>query len=93
MGQNLKMLLENLGEAINSSIAESERILEALGEMEKAGYDVLLGIEVTIALTKTGEDEIKPKETGDRGEGQLFNRQVLNETDQKFLRALRIKPE
>src|SRR5947209_19827774 len=60
-GQNveerLKSLMQDLGNAINESLSESERIAEAIGEIKRAGYDVFLVLEATIGFNKREEGE------------------------------------
>ena len=40
----LKHLMQELGNAINDSLSESDRIAEAIGEIKKAGLRRLLGL-------------------------------------------------
>jgi hypothetical protein len=60
-GQNLeerlKSLMQDLGNAINESLSDSERIAEAIGEIKGAGYDVFLVLEATIGFNKRDERE------------------------------------
>src|SRR5246127_849765 len=48
----LKHLMQELGNAINDSLSESDRIAEAIGEIKRAGYDVFLVLEATIGFNK-----------------------------------------
>lgn len=60
MDDRLKQLMEELGNAINESLSDSDRIAEAIGEIKRAGYDVFLVLEATIGFNKrdeSGEDE------------------------------------
>ena len=50
MEQQLKDLVEQLGNAIDESIAESGRIGEIVREMERAGYDLSLVLEATMRI-------------------------------------------
>ena len=56
-GRSLKSLMQDLGNAINESLSDSERIAEAIGEIKRAGYDVFLVLEATIGFNKRGEGE------------------------------------
>src|SRR5438270_8985364 len=60
-GQNveerLKSLMQDLGNAINESLSDSERIAEAIGEIKRAGYDVFLVLEATIGFNKREDGE------------------------------------
>jgi len=89
--------MQELGNAINESLSDSDRIAAAIGEIRRAGYDVFLVLEATIGFNKreeAGEEEetgdtieIEPQpETGRRRVGKI----KLTSQDQKFLRALKI---
>ena len=52
MDEPLKNLMQDLGNAINDSLSESDRIAEAIGEIKRAGYDVFLVLEATIGFNK-----------------------------------------
>lgn len=57
MDDQLRRFMEKLGNAINDSISESDAIVEAIGEIRKAGYDVFLVIEGTIGFSKREKSE------------------------------------
>jgi hypothetical protein len=93
----LKDLMQELGNAINESLSDSDRIAAAIGDIKRAGYDVFLVLEATIGFNKRNEDEDgdeteeaveleKQPETGRRRVGKI----KLTSQDQKFLRALKI---
>ena len=44
--------MQDLGNAINDSLSDSERIAEAIGEIKRAGYDVFLVLEATIGFNR-----------------------------------------
>ena len=74
--------MHDLGNAINESLSDSERIAGAIGEIRRAGYDVFLVLEATIGFNKRdGED------SGDHS-GQSAAGWTAQ--DQKFLKALKI---
>jgi len=88
--------MQELGNAINESLSDSDRIAGAIGEIKRAGYDVFLVLEATIGFNKREEDE-----SGD-GDGSDSDQPVhvestgkirLTTQDQKFLRALKISVE
>jgi len=98
LDDRLKELMQELGNAINESLSDSDRIAAAIGEIKRAGYDVFLVLEATIGFNKReGSDDTaesaeevewestKP-ETGRRRVGKI----KLTSQDQKFLRALKI---
>ena len=60
--------MQELGNAINDSLSESDRIAEAIGEIKRAGYDVFLVLEATIGFNRRDEnaedeDENQPELT------------------------------
>ncbi len=96
MDERLMQLMQELGNAINESLSDSDRIAEAIGEIKRAGYDVFLVLEATIGFNKrddgeTGEDlPLAPDTqaaTGEPGKIRWTNQ------DHKFLKALKINAE
>jgi len=89
--------MQELGNAINESLSDSDRIAAAIGEIKRAGYDVFLVLEATIGFNKREEgDESEEPETveldstnADSGRRKL-SKIKLTSQDQKFLRALKI---
>jgi hypothetical protein len=59
--QKLKQLLKELGEAINKSLNDSEPIAEVVARIKKGGYDIVLVLEATIGVSKTGEPTTRKK--------------------------------
>jgi hypothetical protein len=97
LDDRLKDLMQELGNAINDSLSDSDRIAGAIGEIKRAGYDVFLVLEATIGFNKReGEQEDSEidgsaQETPVRYESTGKIR--LTSQDQKFLRALKISVE
>ena len=98
MEDRLKELMQELGNAINESLSDSDRIAGAIGEIKRAGYDVFLVLEATIGFNKRDENEEEteeadvveaeqPKPRRSRAESGKIK---LTSQDQKFLRALKI---
>ena len=56
MDDRLKELMQELGNAINESLSDSERIAASIGEIKQAGYDVFLVLEATIGFNKRDEN-------------------------------------
>lgn len=92
MEERLKSLMQDLGNAINDSLSDSERIAEAIGEIKRAGYDVFLVLEATIGFNRRDEgDEASEEEnTGEPREIATTGRVRFTTQDQRFLKALRI---
>ncbi len=95
MDDRLKELMQELGNAINESLSESDRIAAAIGEIKHAGYDVFLVLEATIGFNKRDESE-QPEEQAPRQKAKRPVRYEstgkirLTSQDHKFLRALKI---
>ena len=104
MDEKLKVLMQELGNAINESLSDSDRIAAAIGDIRRAGYDVFLVLEATIGFNK--RDETEAEGEGEQGEaieaemetpaersprrGETRARIKWTSQDQKFLRALKI---
>jgi hypothetical protein len=93
----LKDLMQELGNAINESLSDSDRIAAAIGDIKRAGYDVFLVLEATIGFNKRteadqGEDseENMELETQPEGGRRKVGKIKLTSQDQKFLKALKI---
>jgi len=52
LDDQLKQLLRELGQAINETVADSDRITGAIGRVRSAGYDIVLKLDATIGLAK-----------------------------------------
>lgn len=93
MEERLKSLMQDLGNAINESLSDSERIAEAIGEIKRAGYDVFLVLEATIGFNKREDGEEATDDSEELSEPRevVTNGRVRFTTqDQRFLKALRI---
>ena len=97
MEERLKTLMQDLGNAINESLSDSERIAEAIGEIKRAGYDVFLVLEATIGFNKRDENDDAEEVTDVDGEQQDEPREIVateklrfTTQDHRFLKALRI---
>jgi hypothetical protein len=91
----LKHLMQELGNAINDSLSESDRIAEAIGEIKKAGYDVFLVLEATIGFNRREEGAENEEEELEGAEQPKRNFEATGKIkftsqDHRFLRALKI---
>jgi len=92
----LKHLMQELGNAINDSLSESDRIAEAIGEIKRAGYDVFLVLEATIGFNRRDENSEEDDEEHSEGNEEpkrgfeTTGKIKLTSQDQCFLRALKI---
>lgn len=89
LDENFKRLVKELGQAINESLADSERIADVMGRIRAAGYDLFLVLEVTIGFNKRGEANLvhRQKLSPDQRRETEFH---LTNQDAQFLRALKI---
>lgn len=102
MEDKLKDLMQELGNAINESLSDSDRIAGVIGEIKRAGYDVFLVLEATIGFNKrneSGEFETEEVETEEKSETppkrkfESTGKIKLTSQDHKFLKALKIAIE
>ncbi len=85
MNQQVKKLIQKLGEAIHESVAESEDIAGVVKNIREQGFDVLLMLEATIGLNEVEAEESESTEMADEQvEGPFTNNDVT------FLKSLRI---
>ena len=92
--------MQELGNAINDSLSESDRIAEAIGEIKRAGYDVFLVLEATIGFNRrdeNAEEEEEDDQTETTEEPKELKRTFeatgkikFTSQDHRFLRALKI---
>ena len=96
MEEKLKELMQELGNAINESLSDSDRIAAAIGEIKRAGYDVFLVLEATIGFNRRDEededdDESEVIETSEEPKRfEATGKIKLTTQDHRFLRALKI---
>jgi hypothetical protein len=89
LDENFKRLIKELGNAINDSLGDSEKISDVMARIRAAGYDLFLVLEVTIGFNKRSEasfvhrQKIDPESPPDPS----FN---ITNQDVQFLRALKI---
>ena len=95
MDDRLKELMQELGNAINESLSDSERIAAAIGEIKAAGYDVFLVLEATIGFNKREDDDDSEDAAPEDAESpaprfEAAGKIKWTSQDHKFLRALKI---
>ena len=89
LNQQVKDLIQKLGEAIHESVSDSDQIAGVVREIREQGFDVLLMLEATIGLNEVEEDdEEEATEDGDEADSGPFTRHDLT-----FLKSLRITTE
>lgn len=93
LDDRLKKLMQELGNAINEALSDSERIAESISEIRKEGYDVFLVLEATIGFNKRSAEESSDTEDTELAPDLVEEtEESVNWTaqDEKFLRALKI---
>lgn len=89
LNQQVKQLIQKLGEAIHESVSESEQIAGVVRDIREQGFDVLLMLEATIGLNEVDAesdgDEAQEAESGEHG--------PFTRSDLSFLKSLRITTE
>jgi uncharacterized protein (UPF0335 family) len=91
LNQQVKDLIQKLGEAIHESVSESDQISGVVREIREQGFDVLLMLEATIGLNEVDEEAEEAEDGEDSAvtlEGGPFTRHDLT-----FLKSLRITTE
>lgn len=88
LNQQVKDLIQKLGEAIHESVSDSEQIAGVVREIREQGFDVLLMLEATIGLNEVEEEQPVEAENPDEPAQGPFTRGDLT-----FLRSLRITTE
>jgi uncharacterized protein (UPF0335 family) len=85
LNQQVKDLIQKLGEAIHESVSDSDQIAAVVREIREQGFDVMLMLEATIGL-----NEVEQEESGEAGEGDLVAVGPFTRNDLTFLKSLRI---
>ncbi len=88
LNQQVKDLIQKLGEAIHESVAESESIAGVVRDIREQGFDVLLMLEATIGLNEIEDEDETEGEAGNEAADGPFTRNDLT-----FLKSLRITTE
>ncbi len=86
LNQQVKDLIQKLGEAIHESVSESDQISGVVREIREQGFDVLLMLEATIGLNEVEEEAADAEaDAGEEAADGPFTRHDLT-----FLKSLRI---
>lgn len=85
MNRKIRNLIEQLGEAIHETVAESDQIAGVVRNIRAEGFEVMLVLEATIGLNETSQ-EPEEKMASETPEAGPFTSQDLH-----FLRSLRIR--
>ena len=88
--KRLKSMLQELGNAINNSLSDSDKIAEVISRIKAGGYDVFVVLEATIGFNQREDDEAETATYDlENGPPEL----QMTTQDVKFLKSLRITVE
>ena len=94
MEKGMQQLIDELGDAINSALSQSERFAAIMMEMEESGYNAYVVLEASIGFRKNGESEFQSGEAEFRVSPQpqpaSLKSTELSDGDLDFLRELKI---
>jgi len=103
LDEHLKQLLREQGQAINETVSESDRILEAIANVRAAGYDVLLKLDATVGLARRDSrpsritlgdrrflESLRIRVDEEPAEDEALPRVEFTAQDVKFLKSLKI---
>lgn len=85
MNRKIRNLIEQLGEAIHETVAESNQIAGVVRNIRAEGFEVMLVLEATIGLNEATQETAETTPADTPGSGP-FTPQDLN-----FLSSLRIR--
>jgi len=80
--------MKELGEAINSSLSDSDEIAAVISRIKAGGYDVFLVLEATIGVNQRDEEVVEKRRIRTPRSGDEFR---MTSQDVKFLKSLRIR--
>jgi hypothetical protein len=87
--QTMKKRIQELGNAINETLANSGEIAEAIEKIKSEGYDVFLVLEATVGFNKQDAQNAVENSPEEETEAEDLELQV-NAQDMRFLKSLRI---
>lgn len=79
--------MQELGEAINESLSDSDQIAEVIAKIKTGGYDVFLVLEATIGFNRRDDDTEPITLTPEHEHDPELK---VSPQDVKFLKSLRI---
>jgi hypothetical protein len=97
----LQEIMKELGDAINSSVSESESIARVIATLQDEGYDIFLALQATIGFNRRDNDNKEEDEQPDTSstepvaalQSSSLPEFAVNANDIRFLKALRINVE
>jgi hypothetical protein len=89
LNSKLRNLIQQLGEAIQETVADSEHIAGVVRNIRDEGFDVLLMLEATIGLNEVDQATTEPAAAQDTQSGE--SKGPFTAQDLHFLQSLRIR--
>jgi hypothetical protein len=86
LDENAKQVVRELGDAINSAIEKSERVLEAIERLREIGYEPNLSLKLEIGLLEIERESSSDAEARDVS-------LKLTDEDLRTLRSMKIRLE
>src|ERR1700679_4293977 len=83
LNQQVKDLIQKLGEAIHESVSESDQIAAVVREIREQGFDVMLMLEATIGLNEVEDEDDTAADEGNQTADGPFTHNDLT-----FLKSL-----
>ena len=93
MDKRLKTMMKELGDAINSSLSDSDQIAEVISRIKAGGYDVFVVLEATIGFNQRDDEEEGDVEIVQVNPPRSPADFEMTAQDLKFLKSLRIRVE
>ena len=91
MSNELKELMEQLGQALEEIVRDSSRIRDLIREIEKSGHEASLSLAVLLGLKGKGAELRRTIYGSGKGHGVRSSAHRVSAFDRRFLRALKIE--
>ena len=91
MSTELKELMEQLGQALEDSIRDSDRIRGLIREIEKSGHEASISLAVLLSFKGKGAELRRTVYGSGKGQGVRSSAHRVSAFDRRFLRALKIE--
>jgi hypothetical protein len=91
MDAKLRAMLKELGDAINDSVSESDRVHETIEKLREHGYRLFLNLDARIGIER--DDEFAEEEDSQNVEAALTSAEFrIDFRDLRFLKSVGIDP-
>ena len=91
MSNELKELMEQLGQALEEVVRDSSRIRGLIQEIEKSGHEASLSLAVILGLKGKGSELRRTIYGSGKSHGTRSSAHRVSAFDRRFLRALKIE--